>query len=93
MDNAEIGADNAQQIRRVRQRVAVVVLVDAEGNTAGDAHTVAEIAVARAVTAADLTVTVPDGAVRPVEVLDVTTVNAALRTGLLQLVPTHREGA
>ena len=84
--------ESAQPVRRVRQRVAVVVLVDAEGNTAGDAHSIAELAVARAVAAADLTVTVPDSAVRPVDLVDVTTVNAALRSGALQLTA-GREGA
>ncbi|MFI5614643.1 hypothetical protein [Amycolatopsis sp. NPDC051903] len=74
----------------VKVRVAVTVFVDAEGVDVRDAHRVAERAVTTAVTAADLTVTIDSGAVHAVEVVDVQTINAALRSGALQLIPAGR---
>jgi hypothetical protein len=65
----------------------VTVFVDAEGEDAHDAHRVAELAVTAAVTAAGLTFTTNSGVVRAVEVVDVMTVNAALRSGALSLFP------
>jgi hypothetical protein len=71
----------------VRELVAVVVFVDAEGADVLDTHRVAELAVTTAVTSADLTFTAPSGTVRAVEVVDVSGVSAALRSGALQLIP------
>lgn len=67
-----------------RERVALVVFVDAEGYDAGDTYNNAEKAVHEALAAADLTVRSPSGKLYAVEVLGVAPVNRALRDGALR---------
>lgn len=79
---------NAQQ-EPIIERVAVVVVVDAEGRDTGDRHNNAVNAVAEALDAAGeiLSVRLPSGTVRSVRRVEVKTLSSALRDGSLLIAP------
>lgn len=79
---------NAPQ-ESIVERVAVVVVVDAEGRDTGDRHTNAVNAVFDVLEAAGdiLTLRLPSGTVRSMHWVAVQTLSSALRDGSLLIAP------